>query len=935
MSLSCSDTLGACCALEASTPTCFDGDTSDLCSLRGGTWFPRLHCVDEQLHHCRRGQCCTALPDNTRKRSESKRSTCKRQVDGVCPCDDVSCPAGDDAALPCSRVGVCEKVHGLWGVFSSSYQCRFGTEVGDVCAQDPASIGECLPTNLDAGCTCDACLCSVSNVGQKAEPCGVPTTGAPTTAGPTTSAGQTTPSGTTAATTAAPTCPPAVSQCVPGVLDSQCTTNEFDLFTPYPAGTSQTDCLSTQPCAEACCASPGLAVTARVVHAGDGTSTIEYYFSGTAPAEIALSGGAACAGVHNYKCKFIAGAGSVFEADDRRSDFESSSSSSESSIGDDASVYSSDSASTPSGCTVTQAACGLTITLAAGYSGVALFVGHTDIDYTGSLSIVTGVECASCGLVVPVPACSETSVQDAIAAPVRVQDAASAMRLSTPGAVCTEPAMPTLFSSADEQASDTAAWADLADERLSALLDCAREPFYNASSSVALHKPTDGVCDYGRCFARIGTDRMRRDLLTTALTAVLDGDRAAALQHYIDAAQDYCCAEYLADALSDAWSCTQAASRCGTTVVHPRASPARGRPSSVGALELPQSANGRPLLAVLAFEQCLVDARTPDDNDVNDGVFEVSATSHVTNSTWLDYTVLVRPLAFGTADDGALDVRLAAIGVPAGSRVYVSNVGTEPHTVCYTANSVAAETADCPSVAVVRLFRSLRAAFPTALKSAAPQINTLLNMPHVATTHLALLVVYPPAGTHASLAQSVRLDFELAYTDSNGASCTVRSDGLDPVGSGFAVLVPSPFRWPLENVPAYIEMNGICTGGDDAGEPCTEAQQCAHGYCQTAPNMPGQWRCIDAPLQGVNAQTSCSHESQCAYGTCYGYAGSGQLGAYPLLERWLECVGVGCYTVTGARTPWCAQSVCLTDALNWDGAPAVAAAADSLYPSQQ
>ena len=354
-------------------------------------------------------------------------------------------------------------------------------------------------------------------------------------------------------------------------------------------------------------------------------------------------------------------------------------------------------------------------------------------------------------------------------------------------------------------------------------------------------------------------------------------------------------------------------------VVHPAASPSRGRPThdeSLAAL----GADGRPQLAVLAFDQCALSEVAPDDNDINDGVFEVSATSHILDDTLLDYTVVVRPLAFGSLYEASLDVRLADIGIPHGSHIYLSNIGSEPHTVCYTYGTQNDGTAECPAMTTLRLFRSVRAAFKPVVGTYhdAKYINTVVKVPHADASHMAMMIVYPPAGTPASVALNIRLDFEMVYSLGEEASCTVRSNGLVTSGTGgFAVIVPAPFRWPVEGVPAYLEQGGICVGGDDAGEQCTERQQCPNGYCNTEKGG-AQWRCIDSSGPGVNIRTSCSRASQCAYGFCYGYEGSHRSGTYAGLKQWLECVGLGCYSSSrGAHSDWCQASTCYTTALEW------------------
>lgn len=910
-------TLGACCARNLGAGVCYDGVTSGWCTSQyGGEWFPRLYCGDPEVDQCRLGQCCEVAPNDAelsdRKRALEKRG-CRKRAGVECPCEDVVCPAGFDTELPCSREGVCKKKSG-WGWFTQ-FECRFGTQYGSACADST----EC--TYEGQQCECDECLCSDNNKGADASVCTAPTS-APTTAP--------TPAPT-------PACPPAENQCAPNQYRRDCQdgATQYVVFTPYQPDVNPLVCSPLAPCYESCCGTQcRISATYLPVEGG---MLFRYFFQDCGAEYLSVP---YCVNqdLSALKCKYIAPRGPLFELSSAGSALDksesSSSSSSLSSIGDDASAYSSASETTVSDKCSLIVSCGngIGVPIHSNYHGVEFFVPGSSSVTTATLSLVVGGECVTCGIEGPIAQCTTVNAFGGERGVARLAASTVAQHK------CVEPPMPTHAMSEAQQRSATLAWADLADERMSALLDCVRKPFTD-SAPVKVHMPSDGGCDYERCYTRIGSDRTRRTLASAAIDALLDGDRQLSVGHYSDASQAYCCAEFIVDRLADVWKCSaaQMAARCGTQVVHPVASPSRGRPTLQDIDVVRRiDADGRPLLAVLAFEQCRLNDLTVVDGDLNDGVFEVSATSHIDGDRLLDYTVLVRPVAFGARDDAALDVRFADVGVPSGSRVLVSVVGgDEPFTVCYTANSLTDATADCPSMATARLFRSVRATFGSNARDAAKRpINTLANVPHVASKQVATMVVYPPAGTRAAVAADIRLDFELAFRNEE-ASCVTRSNGVTKGSSGYAVLVSAPFRWPKENVPAVLEGDdGMCVGGDDAGQQCKEKQECPRGYCHLEKG-PMQYHCVDTVRPGVDYDSTCAHQTQCYYGVCYGYKGSNRRGAYPQLRSWLECVGVGCYSAKSARSAWCLQSACLTDALDWAQHPDEEYAADDLYPLQQ
>lgn len=920
----CNVTLGACCS--HTTQSCVDGTTSDACVGDGGTFFERMYCGDQEVDACRLGQCCVVAPNDEfvdrrrnakRSEREQKRAACvKRGLEDNCPCLDVVCPS-EEYELPCSREGFCRLKSG-WGWYAE-YECRFGTGYGDICATTNQCTAQGNP------CQCDACFCSTSNKGIGAQQCTVPTT-----------VGTTVP---------VPTCPQATNDCTPNVLRPECPGDDeqFAVWTPYTETEDTTQCSPNAPCHMSCCGTQ--CYISATTLAVEGGTLIRYFFDGCDGMQSISIGSDNCGDVDGLKCKFIAprpseffelsSAGSALDASSSSSGSESSSLSS---IGDDASQPSAVSlTSAKHKCTIsTTCSGGIGLAINSAFHGVELFVPETSSVGPVAISVVADAQCQDCGIQGPGVQCSLHAALRGHRRPGAVVAPAP----NVPVRHCIEPPMPALTMSEAQQRAAATAWGDLADERLSAFLDCVHEPFGIGAKQAKLHVPSDGTCDYARCLTRLHGGGSGGTHAEAALRIMLDGDRQLAFTRYADAAQAYCCVEFIVERLGAAHECSdaQTASRCATTVVHPVASPSRGRPTLLDAAAIRDTdANGRPQLAVLAFEQCKLTKFTPEDNDINDGVFEVSATSHVADDTLLDYSLLVRPLAFGSIDDAALDVRFADVGIPQGSRVYVSNVGAEAHTACYTANSVADESVDCPSMAVARLFHSLRGAFAssTRVRANAP-INTQINLPHVDASHLALMVVVPPRRTRAAVAVDIRLDFELVFR-SEEHICTVHSNGVAKNGaSGYAVLVPAPFRVPREGIPAYLESpSGICVGGDDAGDMCTTAQECPHGYCDTDRKSRSYLKCVDTRRAGVDESSTCTRPSQCAYGVCYGYQGSGRRGAYPVLRDWLECVGVGCYGASAAHIPWCLQSACFGDTLEWSARPDVESAADDLYPAQQ
>jgi hypothetical protein len=295
---------------------------------------------------------------------------------------------------------------------------------------------------------------------------------------------------------------------------------------------------------------------------------------------------------------------------------------------------------------------------------------------------------------------------------------------------------------------------------------------------------------------------------------------------------------------------------------------------------------------VLLFEECgnsVHGSRVPD-NDGNDAVFALRASSAVdpVSGAWISSVIHVRPLAHGSRNDAALEMNLAAAGVPDGSRVLLVRYGARKTSVdCFTAGAKGASV-ECPATTTARLFLSLHAALPATEGADAPEVNTRANEPHAAPEHRVSLFLSLPDKTLR--APSLQLAFVLRARGGRSI-CTVNTAGGN-TGGGFAALAPAPFVYAREGVPLFINATqlpkgGLCVGGDSARVRCDEAQECAGGYCE----MKGAsaYHCVDAPAAGVNLDALCSRRSQCPYGRCYGHAS--EQGAYPALGEFLESRG--------------------------------------------
>jgi hypothetical protein len=460
--------------------------------------------------------------------------------------------------------------------------------------------------------------------------------------------------------------------------------------------------------------------------------------------------------------------------------------------------------------------------------------------------------------------------------------------------------------------SEARAWLNALEEQALALAHCPRAPapdsrdeFELALGAAATPRQL-GNCDLARCRAAL----LRGTRLTGGVAphtaagfvararALATGAREAyGAERYNEARQAACCAELLFEAVLAQYECP--VEHCDALHFYPsngvfEQAGAEQRRRSLRVDKQTLHAAQQPWLTVAAFEEC--DAPADDfvpDNDANDAVFAVYATSLVGSLTkrWFASVLHVEARALGTTSDFALELRLTDAHVPAGSRVRVQHHGgaVAAPEECWTANAPAAATADCPSTDVVRLVRSVRSALPHHESSAAPFVNTLADAALAEPAHtVSVYIEVPSAAVVAHALPSLRLALELR---DRATDCTVRTAHFDAAHTphGFAVLAPAPFRWPLEGVPAFINSTelpsgGLCVGGDRARARCNEPDECAGGYCEL-----GVHQCYDAPLPGFNEAALCARPSQCPYGRCYARDGtrSTESGAYPLLAAHL------------------------------------------------
>lgn len=481
-------------------------------------------------------------------------------------------------------------------------------------------------------------------------------------------------------------------------------------------------------------------------------------------------------------------------------------------------------------------------------------------------------------------------------------------------------------SVADERVA-ARAWANAVDSRLAALMDC-RADAVSSSEQQVIDLPThqEFSCDYKQCSAALATPSLVTGGHAPKTVAEHLG-RAAELAHlgrgyysnarYNQARQMSCCAEAIVHAVLTRYQCGE--THCTVSTIYPGSGADEqyaaidGAPSALGLRKrsvvgagdeqyvLARKANkaqeGAAGEFVLLFEEC-DEARGAfvPDNDLNDAVFGVAASSMVESraqGAWLASTLHIAPLAIGSTRDFALDLRFEDAGLPAGARVRVVHYGIAASETCYTVNSLADETLECPSTNSVRLIRSLRAALPQTAAAGvdSPFVNTRSDAPYAPPAHLTSVFITLPRHHHQS--PTLRLAFELR--DRAGAQCVVQTTRWQSEQKmrGIGVIVPAPFRYPVEGVPAYIDelavpSGGLCVDGDNTRARCSEEQECPGGYCELSGK--DAYHCVDSLYDGVNSDALCSRLSQCPYGRCYGVADDEQ-GAYPALIEFLKSGG--------------------------------------------
>jgi len=479
-------------------------------------------------------------------------------------------------------------------------------------------------------------------------------------------------------------------------------------------------------------------------------------------------------------------------------------------------------------------------------------------------------------------------------------------------AICLPPST-TIGVLDNSNGAEARAWLNALEEQAFALAHCPRAPAPTATDEYSLNLGAAehvGSCDVARCRAALlHATRLTGNVVPRTAAAFVARARALtgaardayAAERFNEARQAACCATLLTESLLAEYAC--AVEHCGADHVYPSNavfatdSNSSSRRRALHASSPPRAQSHEPLVTLVAFEEC--DVATEEfvpDNDLNDAVFAVYATSMVGALTrrWFASAVHIETRALGTTSDFALELRLADAHIPAGSRLLVLHHGSGAAEECYVANSHAAATPDCPSTDVIRLVRSVRSALPHHPSSSIPFTNTVAEMALAEPAHLVSLYIQVPSSAGVNGIPTLRLAFELR---DRATDCVVRTLHFDSARSphGFGLLAPAPFYWPLEGMPAFINGTelpdgGLCIGGDRARSHCNQRDECAGGYCEMADGHVGRHHCYDAPLPGINSDALCTRISQCPYGKCYGYEGvrSTQAGVYPLLAAHLD-----------------------------------------------
>lgn len=696
------------------------------------------------------------------------------------------------------------------------------------------------------------------------------------------------------------------NNCQPNVFRKQCESQgALAVFTPYPHGINST-CLSDQPCLENC-GTTDCFVSAFVVARPNGDTVIEYFVTG---AECGNEIGAivisainnatvGCAvEVEDLECVFI----SAYDFFDAESSLSSS---------DPSSSTDSLSAEDGGACTVT-ANCGdnsLTIPISPGFRGVEVRVPAGYAVGVGLASFADQTCDPLCEIEVPVPQCITREADDddnGLNANGAFADPAVDLGpCDTPSAVWLA-----ANNNANGRRVAARAWDNAVEVHWISLVTCSPASITSSVplSLLYLADPTS-TCSATQCNALLVSNLLTTgvpphtvgDYVTLAMELLTTSHNEYTLADYTNAIQSACCAEFvLRTILAQAQCSTQ---DCSLHAIYPGAgsieayeailiqSNTRKR-APLDAMTKAQTNAQQAAVAgqqIVAFEECGAPrGNYVPDNDMNDAVFTVSATSMVdaTNKYWQSSSIHVTPLALGSTHDFALDMRFGDSGLPNGAVVRVVSFGLAQSVTCYTVNSPATETVDCPSTTVARLIRSLRAALPQHVGAATPFINTLQDMPMATIAHMtSVFITMPPK---LARAPTLRYSFDL---HDRASACVVQTS-VPVLGTAFGVIVPAPFAYALEGVPAYINASlvpsgGICVGGDNSAARCADKQECEGGYCEL--HGANAYRCFDSPLPGINAKALCSRQSQCPYGRCYGHDDSPQQnGAYPALAEFLR-----------------------------------------------
>jgi hypothetical protein len=795
--------------------------------------------------------------------------------------------------LPCGNTPTaCAPVTGLTAIGGGNCAvlngtCNVVTRVCNVAgsgsASFPCSSDEC---SAAGACQCSACQCAFVN---------------------TTSTTPTTVAAVEACCTLTPVdMPPAVvANCKPDSFRRNCeASNEFAVFTPYENSDEFGTCVARDPCQQGCSMlGSGCDISGFV---DEKHHTITYFASDSCTGNFALSFAA-----ESETCGVLGKSGCIIES--LECGFEAPYTGAVVLPGDlaDESVYSESSSSSSRSSSrahrsvrcasrrdvICQAASRVVVPFNSNFRAVTVRIPHGAVVQQQSVQIVSGASCtAQCTLALPTVACTPESDQYASSSALIVQET----DVLPEGAsfLLNDSCYSQLVLTAANSTVCTAVLAQTAAVVNNATIRLAQVAFCDVFSNAVVTLPVAGPLCCASCLTNItsalGSSPTRLELFELANNMLVANQNAAT----------GCCVAFITQLLlSSSTACTDLV--CGTELQ------AAHCPGNWHAATRKRAA-GSPdtnSFMMMAFEQCGGAPATVHDRDGNDAVFAVTANSLFSGAKWHGFHMFVQPRALGSTDDFALGVRFSDMGIPAGSRITVTHFGGQPSTECYTANSPALATADCPSVATVPLFRSLRAALPQYTGAPNEFVNTIATDATVVTSeHTVLVTATPPSN---GLRSPVARDQLVVHTEltTRGSNCVVRTNGLASDAVGFGFVVPSPWQWPWEGVPMYLDKphaNGQCVSGGNGGEPCSEIDECPNGYCDAS-----SLRCVDAFNEdGTSVYHTCTHAEQCPYGKCYGAAGSKQQGAYPYLQEWLECRAAGCYAPTKTVDARCSLGNC-------------------------